>query len=69
MALKSFLKRLSTITASESKLFVIGNSSADYDSIFGSIIFSFLLTSSTGQLHVPLIDCKRSELRLRFDVF
>lgn len=39
--------------------FVIGNSSVDYDSFFGSIIFAYLLTTTTGKLHQPIIDCSR----------
>ena len=47
---------------------MLGNSSADYDSIMGSLIMAFLLTSTTGTLHVPVIDCMREHLGLRFEV-
>lgn len=41
----------------QSKHFILGNSGADYDSIFGSIIYAFYMTSYLNILHLPLIDC------------
>jgi inorganic pyrophosphatase/exopolyphosphatase len=49
-------------------LYVIGNGSVDYDSFFGSIVLAYILTEASGFLHVPLIDCSRSDLNLRFEI-
>ena len=37
--------------------FVLGNSGADYDSVVGSLIYAFYMTTSLKVLHLPLIDC------------
>lgn len=45
---------------------IIGNQAADYDSIVGSIVLGYIKLVLFKQLFVPVIDCKRSELKLRF---
>jgi len=37
--------------------FVLGNSGADYDSVIGSLVYAFYITTSLRVLHLPLIDC------------
>ena len=49
------------------KRFVLGNSSADYDSIMGSILYAFFMTNSMNILHFPLIDCPQADMALRFE--
>jgi len=66
MNFRKYLTWLTSARVSDHKMFVIGNSSVDYDSFFGSIILAYFLTSTTGNLHLPLIDCLSSDLRLRF---
>lgn len=68
MKFRKFLEDLGTTSAKQISRFVIGNASVDYDSFFGSIVLAFILTSTTGKLHRPIIDCKRSELGLRFEI-
>ena len=45
---------------SEVKGFVLGNTSADYDSIFGSIIYAYYVTTYLKTLYLPLIDCPKA---------
>lgn len=66
MKLKAFLHDLAKIGTQKISHFVIGNASVDYDSFFGSIILAYILTSTTGFIHRPIIDCSKSELKLRF---
>ena len=40
--------------------FVLGNTSADYDSIFGSLIYAFYLTTFLKISYLPLIDCPKA---------
>lgn len=64
-----FRKYLAALTkTTEVGRYVIGNSSADYDSFFGSIILAYFLTATTGSVHLPLIDCLQKELPLRFEI-
>lgn len=66
--LKKYLAHLSKEGGRNLGRFVIGNSSVDYDSFFGSIIMAYLLTTSTGNLYQPIIDCSRQDLNLRFEI-
>jgi hypothetical protein len=69
MLFKEFLKSLpSLLKSSNPKRYVIGNSSADYDSIFGSLIYAFVMSYQMGVTYLPLIDCNKSDIPLRFDV-
>ena len=52
---------------SEVKGFILGNSSADYDSVFGSIIYAYYMTTCMKTLYLPLIDCPRADMKLRFE--
>lgn len=50
--------------------FVIGNESADLDSVVSSLVYAFLLhqESSNRGLYLPLINIRREEIALRQDV-
>lgn len=65
----TYLKSLKTLSLKkESKVFILGNSSADYDSIFGSMIYAYYLTTFLKTIHLPLIDCPKADMKLRFEV-
>ncbi len=68
MRFKQFLAHLSKLAVKEVSPYVIGNSSVDYDSFFGSIILAYILSITTGSMHRPLIDCSRKDLNLRFEI-
>lgn len=69
MKFREYLSSLSSILEKTNpKKYVIGNSSADFDSIFGSIIYAFFLTSQLGEPYLPIIDCNKTDIPLRFDV-
>jgi hypothetical protein len=68
MKFRQFLVRLSELATKEVSPYVIGNSSVDYDSFFGSVILAYILSITTGDLHRPLIDCSRKDLNLRFEI-
>ena len=48
--------------------FVLGNSGADYDSVIGSLIYAYYMTTSLKILYLPLIDCHYNDLSLRFEI-
>ena len=45
---------------------MIGSQAADYDSIIGSLLYAFYLTTITQTIYLPLIDCQKQDLILRF---
>ncbi len=47
---------------------VLGNEAADMDSVVSSLVYSFLLTQKTGELHVPVVNVPAADLCLRTDV-
>ena len=69
MSLIKFVKGLKNAAASNhgSLRFVVGNSSADFDSIFGSILYAYFLTQSMDCPHLPLLDCPQADMPLRFE--
>ena len=48
--------------------FIIGNSSVDYDSFFGSLIYCYMKFLLYNTLFIPLIDCPKQEVPLRFEI-
>lgn len=62
---REYLKEIAGKSVQSVNRFVLGNSSVDYDTFFGSIILAFLLTQTTKVFHLPLIDCKEQELHHR----
>lgn len=67
MSFKKFINILSETQIPITR-FTLGNGSVDYDSFFGSIIFAYILTQTSGHLHQPIIDCPRNQLKLRFEI-
>ena len=65
---RSYLKNISSLSLQSASRFVLGNSSVDYDSFFGSIIMAFMLSTTTQNLHLPIIDCKPEEIQSRFEI-
>lgn len=63
--LTSFPSLLSTKECSH---WVLGNSGSDYDSIIGSLVLAFYMTTSFKVLHLPIVECPRNDINLRFDV-
>lgn len=58
MSFRKFISSLRPVLQSgECNQFVLGNSGADYDSVVGSLIYAFYLTTSLKITHLPLIDC------------
>lgn len=65
---KYLISLKSLLSSNQCSNFVLGNSGADYDSIIGSLVYAFYMTTSFKVLHLPIIDCPRQDLALRFDV-
>ncbi|KAI0999802.1 hypothetical protein K3495_g8397 [Podosphaera aphanis] len=53
------------ILAHDSWTFVIGNESADLDSLCSAVVMAYLLTSFSKRLYIPLSNIPRSDLPLR----
>lgn len=65
---EKYEKAMATPHLSETIHFVIGNESADLDSIVSSISYAYLLQDSfPNELYIPLINIERNELALRKD--
>lgn len=69
MNFSHYIKSLrSLLNKGECTKFVLGNSGADYDSVVGSLLYAFYMTTSLNVLYLPLIDCHQSDLCLRFEI-
>lgn len=65
----NFVKDIKSLfQKSEVKGLILGNSSADYDSVFGSIIYAYYMTTFMKTLYLPLIDCPKADMKLRFEI-
>lgn len=72
MSFRDYLKSLKYLASKSVKLnFVLGNSSVDFDSFFGSLIYSYYLNhfSTPEETYVPLIDCPEEDIKLRFEIY
>ena len=68
-SLVNFVKDIKKLfQKSEIKGFILGNSSADYDSVFGSIIYAYYMTTYLKTIYLPLIDCPKADMKLRFEI-
>lgn len=67
MKLASFLKQIRSPSFS-SKLYCVGNSSADMDSVVSAIAYSFWAFHQHGKQIIPLINIPRDDLPLRRDI-
>ena len=53
----------------EPRTFILGNSSADLDSVISSLVLAYSLqTSSTDRSYIPVVSCTPIELLYRFDL-
>lgn len=70
MNFRQYISSLRTLLKKSegSSRFVLGNSGADYDSVIGSIVYAFYITTTLKVLHLPLIDCPEKDLALRFEI-
>ncbi|KAG9252650.1 uncharacterized protein F5Z01DRAFT_660166 [Emericellopsis atlantica] len=74
MSLRSFLAKARAALAapaSERSLpltFVVGNESADIDSLCSAVVLAYLQTSSSSKLHIPLSNLPRPDLALRTEM-
>ena len=59
---------VSQLVPSTINKFIVGNSSADFDSVVGSLIYGYIKLLLFKEIFVPLIDCNPNDLRLRFEV-
>lgn len=59
-SLKGYLVELAKKTAKDTRYFVVGNTSVDYDSFFSSVLFSYLLTNLTERFYIPIISCLKA---------
>ena len=50
------------------KNLIFGNTSADMDSVVGSILMSWYYGTKTGIKYTPVIYCTRHELNFRFEI-
>jgi len=68
---KSYLKdtRVRLLSAETSLNLVMGNTSGDMDSIVGALGLAYYLTLKTNELWTPVVNCKRSELKLKVEIF
>ena len=68
---KTFLKdtRSALLRADASLNLVMGNTSGDMDSIVGALGLAYYLTLKTKTLWTPVVNCKRSELRLKVEIY
>lgn len=48
--------------------FIIGNSSVDYDSFFGSLVYGYMKFLLYNVLFIPVIDCPKEEVPMRFEI-
>ena len=69
MGFRNYIKSLrSYLKKGDCSRFVLGNSGADYDSVVGSLIYAFYMTTYFNVLYLPLIDCNSKDLCLRFEI-
>ena len=66
--LKQYLKTARKANAPAYKNIVIGNTSADMDSVCGSMLMSWFYFNKTGIQYTPAIYCTRHELTFRFEI-
>lgn len=64
----SKIKYEQVLDDSEIVHFVIGNESADLDSIISSISYAYLLSQENTELFIPLMNIHREEIALRKDI-
>ena len=66
--LKEYLQVAMTHNQPAYKNLVFGNTSADMDSVVGSILMSWFYSFKTGIKYTPVVYCTRHELTFRFEI-
>ena len=70
MKLKNYLKKSKILVKSNSvKSIVVGNESADLDSILSANLLSFVYNSMGDEYIIPLINCKKEDYKLRTESY
>jgi len=58
------------ISSSEAPVrLVLGNMSADMDSVVGSLGLAYYLSLKTGNIWTPVINCRSDQLRLKVEIW
>jgi inorganic pyrophosphatase/exopolyphosphatase len=47
---------------------VMGNTSADMDSVVGSLGLAYYLSLKTGEMWTPVINCESDQFRLKVEI-
>ena len=66
--LKTYLRTARQENNQVYKNLIFGNTSADMDSVVGSILMSWFYFTKTGVYYTPVIYCTRHELTFRFEI-
>jgi inorganic pyrophosphatase/exopolyphosphatase len=66
--LKQYLRAARQENTPVYKNLVFGNTSADMDSVVGSILMSWFYFTKTGVKYTPVVYCTRHELTFRFEI-
>ena len=68
---KLYLKEayLHAVHSTQPLRLVIGNTSGDMDSIVGAMGLAYYYTLKTNTLWIPVINCAKSELRLKAEIY
>ena len=66
---KEYLKKAKALNLPRSKAIVMGNVSADMDSVVGSMAMSWCYgLKADAPQYSPLINCSRDELKMRIEI-
>ena len=66
--LKQYLMDAKAVNTPHWKYLIFGNTSADMDSVVGSMLMSYFYGRKTGNKYTPVIYCTRHELTFRFEI-
>ena len=66
--LKQYLVDAMTENKPHWKYLIFGNTSADMDSVVGSVLMSYFYGRKTGNKYTPVVYCTRHELTYRFEI-
>ena len=66
--LKQYLTKARQFNSPNFRALVIGNTSADMDSVVGSLALSWYYGQTTNSAYSPVINCLRNELKYRIEI-
>ena len=66
--LKQYLIDAKAENSPKWKYLIFGNTSADMDSVCGSMLMSYFYGMKTGNKYTPVVYCTRHELTFRFEI-